>query len=119
MNDGTERPIAFASRTLISSERNYSQIDREACTIVWGIRKFHHYCFDRKFTLITGNQPLNRIFHPEKNLPATSAICLLHYANYLAGFNYEIRYRHISEHANADYLSRSPANKFTEYYDSH
>lgn len=33
-DDGAERPIAFASRTLTPSERNYNQIDREACAIV-------------------------------------------------------------------------------------
>ena len=36
--DGTEKPIAYASRTLTSSERNYSQTDKEALSLVFGIR---------------------------------------------------------------------------------
>ncbi|GFR06462.1 uncharacterized protein K02A2.6 [Trichonephila clavata] len=38
--DGSERPIAFASKTLSGSEKKYSQIDKEALSIVWAIKSF-------------------------------------------------------------------------------
>ena len=38
--DGNERPISFASRTLSSKERNYSQIKREALAHVYRIKKY-------------------------------------------------------------------------------
>ena len=58
MDDGQERPVAYASRSLNTSEKNYAQIEREALSIVFGVRKFHQFLYGRKFTLITDHKPL-------------------------------------------------------------
>ena len=80
MPDGTEGPIAFASRTLNSAEQSYSQIDKEALGIVWSLKKFHTYLYGRRFTLITDQQPLTAICSPVKNLPSMTAARLQRYA---------------------------------------
>lgn len=94
--------------SLTICEKNYSQIDKEATAIYWGIKKFFQYVYGRKFILITDNKPLTTIFNPYKSLPALSATRMLHYALFLSGFDYTIEYKRTSEHGNADYLSRFP-----------
>eukprot|EP00731_Ephydatia_muelleri_P001201 Em0001g1201a len=82
---GEERPVAFASRTLTQTEKGYSQIDKEALALVWGIRKFHQYVYGHKFTLITDHQPLTMILDPHKSIPVTTAARLQRYAAFLGG----------------------------------
>ena len=108
MPDGSERPVAFASRSLTKTERKYAQIDKEALSIVWGVKKFHVYLFGRSFTLITDHKPLESIFNPEKGVPAMTAARLQRYALFLAGFEYNIEYKSTKNHCNADGLSRLP-----------
>ena len=90
MENGEERPIAFASRTLNAAEKNYAQIQKEALAIIWGVQKFHCYLFGRKFTLVTDHQPLLSIFGPKKGIPATTASRMQRYALFLQGHDYDI-----------------------------
>ncbi|XP_058827953.1 uncharacterized protein K02A2.6-like [Topomyia yanbarensis] len=106
--DGMERPIQYASQTLNKSQQNYTQVDKEAYSIIFGVKKFYQYLYGRKFTLLTDNKPVSQILSPNKGLPMLSALRMQHYAVFLGSFDYEIRYRCSKENANADGMSRLP-----------
>ncbi|XP_033126304.1 uncharacterized protein K02A2.6-like [Anneissia japonica] len=108
MPNGKERPIAFASRTLSNSEQNYAQIEREALSIVYGVRKFHKYLYGRRFVLITDHKPLTAILNPESPVPTLAAARMQRWALLLSAYKYDIVYRKSNDHCNADMLSRLP-----------
>jgi len=65
--DGSDRPIAFASKILSSSQRNYSQLDREALALVFGVKTFHQYVYDRNFILETDHKFNVHFWTKERN----------------------------------------------------
>ena len=108
--DGHEKPIAFASRALTLAETNYSQLDREALAIIYAATHFFNYLFGKRFVLITDNEPLSRIFHPDKSLPQMTSARLLRYASFLSGLDYSIRCKKGKDNENVDCLSRAPVS---------
>ena len=85
-------PIAFVSRTLNSSERNYPQIEKEALALVFGIKKFHQYVYGRTFTLVTDHQPLTTILGPKRGVPPLAAARMQRWALLLSAYTYQIQY---------------------------
>ena len=56
--DGSERPVAYASKSLSPAEKNYSLLDKEALAFAFGIKRFHALLYGRSFVLITDQKPL-------------------------------------------------------------
>ena len=98
-------PIAYASRSLTQSERNYAQIEKEMLAVVFGLEKFHHFTYGRKVEVITDHKPLVSIsLKPLSCAPKRLQNMLLR------AQRYDIRLQH---HAGtsipvADTLSRAP-----------
>ena len=108
MPDGTERPVGFASRTLAKAEQNYSQLDKEALAIIFGVKKYHQYLYGRHFEIKTDHKPLTRIFSEAHGVPPMASGRLWRWALTLGAYDYSIQYREGSKNSNADALSRLP-----------
>ena len=106
--NGAERPIAYASRTLTQAEKGYAQLEKEALSLVYGVKKFHQYLFGKKFVLVTDHKPLLTILGPKKGLPTLAAARLQRWAILLSAYQYDIEYRSTTAHSNADGFSRLP-----------
>ena len=98
--------ISASSRTL--PERNYSQFEREALAILFGVRRFHKYLCGMQFTILTDHKPLLGIFCPEKANLNRASSRMIRWTLILQGYSYELRRRAGSKHQNADALSRIP-----------
>lgn len=112
--DGTEKPIKFASKTLSPVQQRYSQIDREAYGVIFGVKYFHDFLYGRKFTLCIDNKALSQILNPAKGLSTLSLSRMQHYAIFLQNYDFIPKFRGSEQHANADAMSRLPLKGSSE-----
>jgi hypothetical protein len=103
MTINSKQPIAFASRSLSPAERKYAQLDKEGLSIVFGVKRFHQYLAERKFTIISDHQPLQHLFNATKGIPPMASAHIQRWALTLSGYDYHIQYKPGKDHANADF----------------
>lgn len=98
--DGRYHPVAFDSRTLSKLE---GIAELEALAVVWSLKYFRAYLLGHQYIVYTDHMPV-------KTLLATkhSSGNLAQWAEVVAEFNLEVRYRPGGKTANAVALSRSP-----------
>lgn len=103
---GVEKPLAYSSRSLSKSERNYCTTRRELLAIVEFTKQHRHYLEGSKFLIRTDHAPLRSILSvkdPEGQLAR--------WVSFLSTLNFEIDYREGKRHSNADALSRRPCEE--------
>jgi hypothetical protein len=113
-SDGKEHMITCASRTLSSAERNYSQLEKEALSIIFGFKRFQQYLAGREVRLYTDHKPLTFIFKPDAGVPTTALQRIQRWAMFLANFSYTVHHRPGKSNFQADALSRSPKPEIAE-----
>ena len=103
-DDNTERVIAYASRTLSKSERNYDTHKLEFLALKWSItERFHEYLYGGHFEVYTDNNPLTYVLTTAK-LDATGQRWVASLANY----NFKIFYKSGKLNVEADALLHIP-----------
>ena len=100
--DNQRRVIAYASRSLSPSERNYPAHKLELLALKWAITdKFHEYLYGAEFQVFTDNNPLTYVLTTAK-LDATGHRWVAALSNY----TFSISYKPFRNNTDADALSR-------------
>ena len=73
MSDGSEKPIGYVSRTLSAAEKNYSQLEKEGLSCVFGVKRVHSYLYGHHFSLLTDRKPLLSLFNESTAAPPQAA----------------------------------------------
>ena len=103
-NDTTSFLVALASRSLSDVEQRYSQTEREALAVTWGIQHFHMYLYGGSFEVATDHKPLLPIFNkPTAKPPLRIERWLMR----LQEYDFKLTYQPGKTNP-ADYMSRHP-----------
>ncbi len=74
--------------------------------MIYGVKHFHKYLMERKFTLLTYHRPLLKILGAKEGVPTLAAARMQRWAFILSAYIYELEYRAGQDNKEADVLSR-------------
>jgi hypothetical protein len=101
-DDGKEYAIAYASRSLIPAERNYTTHEKELLAVVFGIKYFHVHLYGQEnFEVVTDHAALKWLHSTQTDNQRVNR-----WKVFLQAYNLQIRHRPGLKNGNADALSR-------------
>ena len=100
-DEGNEQVIAYASRSLLPAEKNYTVTELECLAVVWAVGKFHSYVHGQRFQLVTDHSALCHLFNT-----TTPNGRLARRVMKLQSYDFETTHRKGKKHSNVDSLSR-------------
>ena len=107
--DDSKKPIAYASRSMTSTEQRYAQIEKEALATTWACEKFADFVLGKEFLIETDHKPL---------VPLLGSKCLQdmppriqRFRMRLMRYSYQIVHVPGKDLTTADTLSRAPLHR--------
>ena len=109
--DGTLKPVAYASRTFTNAEKEFSQIEKESLGIVFGVTKFRQYLLGSHFTLTTDHKPLIILCREHKPIPQMASSRIKCWTLILTAYDYTIELVPGKDNCCVDFLSQNPVEE--------
>jgi hypothetical protein len=100
-NGSVLRILAYASRCFNVAERSYCATRREMQGLTFGLQHFRHYLLGRHFTVRTDHAALVCLKQTAEPFGQ-----LARHLDLIADYDFELQYRKVIHHNNADFLSR-------------
>jgi hypothetical protein len=99
--EGVEKPIAFGSAKLNSTQRSWATIEREAYAVIYALRKFKSIIFGAEVVVFTDHDPLSYL---NECIPKSAK--LTRWSLALQEFNLTLKFKSGRTNTAADCLSR-------------
>ena len=107
-DDGSIKPVAYASYSLKPAEQRYAQIEKEALALTWACERFNDYLLGLPhFLLYTDHKPLVPLLSPDKRLDELP-LRIQRFRLRLARYRFTISHVPGSKMFTPDTLSRAP-----------
>ena len=113
-----EQGISYSLSTLSAAKRNYSQIEKEALAIIFGIKKYDKYLMGWHFNLYTDHKPLVRLFDSKQATSSTAAAEIQRWFLFMSNYDIMVEYKKGINNSNAELFLASLCRQRTQHLKS-